>query len=119
VNWRTQTYRLARRVPDLPIPNQAKGVVDLYDVADDWTPIYDRSSLDGFYMAIGTSGHQFKNAGVIGTLMTELIGACEAGHDHDEEPVSFTGQYTNLKINLGAFSRRRSLNTASSFSVRG
>ena len=28
------------------------------DVSDDWIPIYDQSSLPGYYMAIGTSGNQ-------------------------------------------------------------
>ena len=60
--WEAQVYRLARRIPSLRIPNERKGIVDLYDVSDDWIPIYDRSDLDGFYMAIGTSGNQFKNA---------------------------------------------------------
>jgi sarcosine oxidase subunit beta len=57
--WKLQVYRLAKRFPGLPIPNQPQGIVDLYDVSDDWLPIYDQSSLDGFYMAIGTSGNQF------------------------------------------------------------
>ena len=30
--WKAQVYRLARRIPSLPIPNERKGVVDLYDV---------------------------------------------------------------------------------------
>jgi sarcosine oxidase, subunit beta len=33
--------------------------------------------VDGFYMAIGTSGNQFKNAAAVGRLMAELIEACE------------------------------------------
>ena len=117
--WRTQVFRLSKRIPSIPIPNSGAGVVDLYDVADDWMPIYDRSDLDGFYMAVGTSGHQFKNAGVVGALMAELIDACEGGHDQDATPLQFTGHYTKLAINTGAFSRRRRLNTESSFSVRG
>lgn len=117
--WKTQVYRLARRIPDLPIPNQPMGVVDLYDVTDDWLPIYDKSDLDGFYMAVGTSGNQFKNAGVAGHLMAELIDACEQGHDHDEDPLRVTGRYTGLTINAGAFSRLREINPDSSFTVRG
>ena len=41
-------------------PNQHAGLVDLYDVSDDWIPIYDKSDLKGYYQAIGTSGNQFK-----------------------------------------------------------
>jgi len=46
---RTQVMREAMRIPDLPIPNRMQGVVDLYDVTDDWYPIYDKSSLPGYY----------------------------------------------------------------------
>ena len=48
-------------------PHDKKGVVDLYDVSDDWLPIYDKTDLEGFYVAIGTSGNQYKNAGCRGT----------------------------------------------------
>ena len=117
--WQAQVYRAAKRIPNLPIPSKAQGVVDLYDVSDDWVPIYDRSDLPGFYMAIGTSGHQFKNAGVVGDLMADLIDACEGGYDHDAKPLQFECRYTGFKINTGTFSRRRNINKDSSFSVRG
>lgn len=119
LHWKAQVYRLARRIPDLPIPNQKKGVVDLYDVSDDWIPIYDKSDLPGFYMAIGTSGNQFKNGAVAGYLMAQLIDACERGHNHDSNPVKITGRYTGLTIDAGAFSRLREINPDSSFTVRG
>ena len=72
-------YRLAQRMPTLGIPNSPSGIVDLWDVSDDWIPIYDRSDLSGFYLAIGTSGNQFKTAPAVGELMAELVIACEAG----------------------------------------
>ncbi len=115
----TQVMRLAQRIPALGIPNSLKGVVDLYDVTDDWIPIYDRSAVPGFYMAIGTSGNQFKNAPVAGALMAELIARCEAGHDHDAEPVRFRLNHTGLDIDLGFYSRKREVNQESSFSVLG
>ena len=40
--------RLAQRMPELGIPSRAKGVVELYDVSDDWLPICDKSDLPGF-----------------------------------------------------------------------
>jgi len=117
--WTTQVMRVAQRIPGLGVPNRTKGVVDLYDVADDWIPIYDASGLGGFYMAVGTSGNQFKNAPVAGAMMAELIAACEAGHDHDADPVRYACRYTGRKIDLGFYSRRREINRESSFSVLG
>jgi glycine/D-amino acid oxidase-like deaminating enzyme len=111
--------RAARRLPDLTVPNRASGVVGVYDVADDWTPIYDRTGLDGFYVAIGTSGNQFKNAPVVGKFLAAIIEQTENGTDHDERPVRFTGQHTGLTIDLAAFSRRRPRNTSSSGTVMG
>ena len=110
---------MAQRIPGLPIPEQARGVVDLYDVADDWIPIYDASDLPGFYMAIGTSGNQFKNAAVAGALMAALIEACEGGRDHDADPLCFHLKHTGRDIDLGFYSRRREINAESSFSVLG
>ena len=81
--------REAQRIPNLPIPNDMQGVVDLYDCSDDWLPIYDKSDLPGFYMAVGTSGNQYKNAPVAGALMAELIDSVQAGHDHDRDPLQF------------------------------
>jgi sarcosine oxidase subunit beta len=119
VQWQRQVYRLAQRIPDLQIPNEPKGVVDLYDVTDDWIPIYDKSDLPGFYMAIGTSGNQFKNAGGVGHMMAELIVACENGHGHDNDPVQVKMPYTGLELNAGFYSRLRTINENSSFSVLG
>ena len=118
--WEAQVYRLARRMPELPIPSgERKGVVELYDVSDDWIPIYDHSDLSGFYMAIGTSGNQFKNAGGAGHMMAELIVACQDGHDHDADPISMKMPYTGLELNAGFYSRNREINPNSSFSVNG
>ena len=117
--WQVQVMRFAQRFPDLRIPNQTKGVVDLYDVTDDWIPIYDKSDLPGFYMAVGTSGNQFKNAPIAGEMMADLIAACEGGRDHDRDPVSFHLRYVDRDLNLGFFSRLREINPDSSFSVLG
>jgi sarcosine oxidase subunit beta len=117
--WRTQVLRLAQRMPGIGIPSRPKGVVELYDVSDDWIPIYDKSCLPGFYMAVGTSGNQFKNAPIAGEMMAELIAACEAGHDHDEDPVEFHLRYIDRRISLDFYSRRRDINMESSFSVLG
>ena len=117
--WNAQVLRLARRMPSLGVPNEKKGIVDLYDVSDDWIPIYDRTDLDGFYVAIGSSGNQFKNAPVAGYCMSELIDAIENGHDHDADPLVVTGVYTGLEMDMGFYRRNREINANSSFSVNG
>lgn len=116
---RTQALREAMRLPDLPVPGKSQGLVDLYDVSDDWYPIYDKSSLPGFYLAIGTSGNQYKNAPAVGSFMSELIQYCEKGRDHDKEPLQYRMKYINHVLNLGFFSRNREINKDSSFSVIG
>jgi sarcosine oxidase, subunit beta len=117
--WKAQVYRLAKRIPSLPILNNLKGIVDLYDVSDDWIPIYDKSDLAGFYLAIGTSGNQYKNGPTIGQLMTHIIESCQNGHDHDSHPVQVKLRNIDFTINTGFFSRNRNIIEGSSFSVLG
>jgi sarcosine oxidase subunit beta len=117
--WRTQVMREAQRVSGLPVPNRMQGVVDLYDCTDDWLPVYDQSDLPGFYMAVGTSGNQYKNAPVAGAIMAFLIEQIEAGHNHDNDPLQYPLKYVQRNLNLGTFSRLREINPDSSFSVIG
>jgi len=111
--------RTARRVRDLGVPITKRGLVSLYDATPDWTPIYDRSNLDGYYMAIGTSGNQFKNAPIVGRCMAELIAAVEQGADHDAAPVSVIGPHTGHEIDLGTFSRLRTVSADAPSTVLG
>ena len=102
-----QVTRAARRMPELRIPNQPSGIVGVYDVTDDWTPIYDRTAAPGYFVAIGTSGNQFKNAPVVGRLMATLIAAVRDGQDHDRDPVRLVLPRTGHQVALGTFSRLR------------
>jgi sarcosine oxidase, subunit beta len=117
--FRTQVTRAARRLPGLRVPNRPSGVVGLYDVTDDWTPIYDRTSAPGFFVAIGTSGNQFKNAPIVGRLMASLIEAVRCGRDHDAEPVSLVLPRTGHTVDLGAFSRTRTVGVDGPHNVLG
>lgn len=117
--WTTQALRYAQRVPSLGIPSRMRGVVDLYDASTDWIPIYDKSSLGGYYMACGTSGNQYKNAPIAGKMMAALVAYCEAGSDHDVEPLTFRLPYIDRDLDVGFFSRKREINQESSFSVLG
>jgi len=117
--WEAQVLRLARRIPSLGIPSRPVGFGALYDAADDWIPIWDRTSLAGYYVAMGTSGNQFKNAPVAGRFMATLIEACENGHDHDCDPIVFNGRFTKNAINLGHYSRLRPAHAESVHGVMG
>ncbi|MDR2373588.1 MAG: FAD-binding oxidoreductase [Bifidobacteriaceae bacterium] len=102
-----QVTRAARRFPGLAIPPRPAGVVGVYDVATDWTPIYDKTDAAGFYVAIGTSGNQFKNGPIIGEFMNGIVALAESGADHDVTPASYTGRITGRTIDLGFYSRLR------------
>ncbi len=105
--WEVQSLRLARRLHGTTIPSQPRGIVGVYDVTDDWIPIYDRTSLDGWFVAIGTSGHGFKQAPFVGELVAALVLAVEQGHDHDADPVEVAAPWTGNVVRMGHFSRRR------------
>ena len=114
-----QLWRACQRFPTLGIPNQTQGIAATYDVSSDWIPIYDRSDLDGYFMAIGTSGNQFKNAPVVGDMMAELVEYCRRGGDHDSVPMDFHLRHIDRPISLRFCSRKRPIHAGSSFSVLG
>ncbi len=116
---RLQALRGGQRFPTMGIPDSVKGIVDLYDASDDWIPIYDCSDLPGYYMAVGTSGNQFKNGPVVGMMMTALIDYVEDGNDHDAEPLVFPLPNIDYRLDMSFCSRRREINRESSFSVVG
>lgn len=105
--WTAQAWRGGLRIPSLEIPNQARGLVALYDVSDDWCPIYDKTDLSGFYLAIGTSGNQFKNAPMVGEIMATIIMAGQHGVDHDKTPCTLTLTAIGKTIDLSYYSRNR------------
>jgi glycine/D-amino acid oxidase-like deaminating enzyme len=56
------------------------GWAGLYDVTPDWQPVIDRiPHVEGFFCAVGMSGHGFKIAPAIGQAVAELVldGACK------------------------------------------
>lgn len=117
--YESQVYRAARRLPALTVPNKPSGIVGVYDVSTDWIPVYDRTQLPGYYVAIGASGNQFKNAPVVGRFMAEIVQACENGRDHDSSPVQVVLARTGQVADMRHYSRVRSVNLNSSFSVMG
>lgn len=112
--WTLQSYRAALRFPDLAIENKARGTVGLYDVSDDWIPIYDKTDLDGFYVAIGTSGNQFKNAPLIGDIMSTIIMTGQSDTNHDITPQHLELAQVDRRVDLSFYSRHRKVQTTQS-----
>ena len=108
-----QMLRVGRRIPTLRIPNRPSGSGALYDVTPDWTSIFDRSCLDGFYLACGTSGNAFKIAPFAGRALAAIIASSEAGYDHDAQPLQLPAVHLNAEIDLRTFSRLRTVNSTS------
>jgi len=103
-----QVMRLMKRLPEVRF-GPRRGIAGLYDVTPlDWNPIIDRTDTPGYYVAIGTSGSSFKTAPVIGQVMAELIGACEAGRDHDADPLHVILPRTGFDLDVSFFTRLRS-----------
>ena len=117
--WTVQAMRYAQRVLSIAIPKTASGVIGCYKVTEDWIPIYEKSSLPGFYMACGTIGNQYKNAAIAGKMMASLVDYCEAGNDRDTNPLLFRLPYIGRDTDIGFYSRTRKINPNSSFSVLG
>ena len=117
--FEAQATRAARRLSTLTVPNRPSGVVGVYDVTDDWTPVYDKTDLPGYYVAIGTSGNQFKNAPLVGGFLRAIVEQTENGVDHDRDPVVFKAPYTGHTVDLSTFSRLRPVNDKSSGTVLG
>lgn len=107
--FEAQVTRAARRMPNLRVPGRAVGIAGVYDVTDDRTPIYDGTEREGYFVAIGTSGNQFKNAPIVGRIMTAVI---------DGEK-SIVGEHTSLEIGLDGFARDRARNVDSTGTVVG
>ena len=66
--------RLSHRLPAMEGAMFVKGWSGLYTVTPDWNMILDKSpDVEGFYLAVGGSGHSFKISPAIGLCMAELI----------------------------------------------
>jgi len=65
---------LAKRIPGMRDALFRGGWSGLFTVTPDWHPILDRiKGIDGLYVAVGFSGHGFKESPMIGLTMAELI----------------------------------------------
>jgi len=70
---------ILRRFPVMAEGLAQGGWAGIYDVTPDAQPVIDRiDGVEGFYCAVGFSGHGFKIGPAVGTIMAELVteGAC-------------------------------------------
>ena len=80
---------------------------------------YDAVIVDGFYMACGTSGNQFRSAPVAGKAMATPIEHRESGNDHDARRMPCRIEHLDHDVDVATFSRLREVNQDSTFSVFG
>ena len=105
--WTNQAWRAGLRFESIQIPNQAKGVVSLYDMTSDWIPVVDKTDLENYFVAIGTSGNQFKNAPTLGDMVSKLVFASKNGIDTDQENIRLDLHALEASVDISHFSRRR------------
>ena len=72
--------RVSHRFPVLEQGHIARGYAGCFDVTPDWHPVLDRVGPEGFYVAVGFSGHGFKLSPAVGRMMAALIAEGPGGH---------------------------------------
>ncbi|MEN8041383.1 MAG: FAD-binding oxidoreductase, partial [Actinomycetota bacterium] len=80
----TKVYALHHRLPDLPYTGRPDGMAGLYTVnRQDVLPVVGPTSIDGYAVANGFSGHGFKESQMIGSMMARWITGEGADFDTD------------------------------------
>lgn len=72
---------IMKRFPVMREGQAQGGWAGLYDVTPDWQPVIDQvAEVQGFYCAVGFSGHGFKLGPAVGRIMAELVveGQCKS-----------------------------------------
>jgi glycine/D-amino acid oxidase-like deaminating enzyme len=65
--------RVGTRFPGFTDATITGSYAGCYDVTPDWNPVISRTGLDGLVVAAGFSGHGFKIAPAVGTLIADLV----------------------------------------------
>ncbi|MCZ6888501.1 MAG: FAD-dependent oxidoreductase [Gammaproteobacteria bacterium] len=82
-------HALHHRLPALPYRGTVRGYAGLYTInSQDAHPIVGPTELDGFLLANGFSGHGFKLAPAIGSLLAQFVTGTSAAFDTDV-PITF------------------------------
>jgi sarcosine oxidase, subunit beta len=83
-------HGLHHRIPSLPYRGRITGLAGLYDMNfDDVHPVIGPTSLDGFVVATGFSGHGFKESPSVGSMIARLLTGAEADEWDTDAPIEF------------------------------
>ncbi|WTW94071.1 FAD-binding oxidoreductase [Streptomycetaceae bacterium NBC_01309] len=74
--------RFAARFPGLPDAGFASSYAGCYDATPDFNPVIGPAGPEGLFVAAGFSGHGFKIAPAVGTLVADLL--CEGASSHPD-----------------------------------
>ncbi|MDG4668196.1 FAD-dependent oxidoreductase [Mycobacterium sp. 236(2023)] len=72
--------KVGTRFPGLPDASISSSYAGCYDATPDWNPVISKAPLDGLVIAAGFSGHGFKIAPAVGTLIADIV---VDGHSSD------------------------------------
>jgi sarcosine oxidase, subunit beta len=87
----TKIHALHHRIPTLPHRGTVTGIAGPYTINHrDVHPVLGPTALDGWWLANGFSGHGFKLAPMIGSMVAQAITGTTASYDTDV-PLSFLG----------------------------
>jgi glycine/D-amino acid oxidase-like deaminating enzyme len=81
-------HALHHRFPDLPYRGRIRGYSGLYTLnRDDIHPVLGETGIDGYWVANGFSGHGFKHAPAVGSMLAQAITG-ERGDFDTDVPIS-------------------------------
>ena len=82
----TKIHALHHRIPSLPYRGSITGVAGLYTMnADDVHPVIGPTAVEGFVVANGFSGHGFKEAPSVGSMIAQWLTGITLADDTDAD----------------------------------
>ncbi|WKZ83389.1 MAG: FAD-dependent oxidoreductase [Acidimicrobiia bacterium] len=83
-------HALHHRIPSLPYRGQITGVAGMYTMNfEDVHPVIGPTSLDGFIVANGFSGHGFKESPGVGSMLARFLTGVEPDEWDTEAPMDY------------------------------
>ncbi len=83
-------HALHHRIPSLPYRGQIEGIAGMYTMnVEDVHAVLGKTELDGFIVANGFSGHGFKEAPAVGSMIARLLTDAEPDEWDTDTPIEF------------------------------